>query len=182
LHRALWDLPIAQLDDRIFALPAGLARGGVTVRVAGPDDPAFFRTLFATTRSDAATLAQWPERERTAFLDSQFRFQDMHYRQAYDGADFLVIACENKPVGRLILDRRGRDWWIVDIGLLPDERGRGLGSAILRGVQAAAVQAAAAKLSLHVEHGNRALALYKRLGFAETGDTGSHIAMVWAIS
>ncbi len=166
----------------MFALSDEAARDGLTLRPAEPGDRAFFRALFATTRLDAPILAQWPAAERDRFLDSQFQFQDQHYRGVYAAADFLVIAQHGAPAGRLILERGAETWLIVDIGLLPQLRGRGLGETLLKAIQRGAAAAGAASVTLNVEVGNRARDLYTRLGFAETDDSGTHIAMEWRSS
>ncbi|HXC54207.1 MAG TPA: GNAT family N-acetyltransferase [Rhizomicrobium sp.] len=167
----------------MFALPEALARDGLALRPAAAADRPFLRALFATARLDAPLLAQWPEPQREAFLDSQFHFQDVHYRRFFESADFLIVARHAVPVGRLILDRGASEWRIVDISFLPQTRGQGIGTALLEALIAAAADAGAARVSLHVEIGNRAQALYRRLGFAASADAGddevgTHLAMV----
>ncbi|MEJ0026240.1 MAG: GNAT family N-acetyltransferase [Rhizomicrobium sp.] len=149
------------------------------MRDAEAGDVPFLRALFGSARPDAQVLASWPAQQRELFLDDQFRFQSMHYRRVYEHADFLIVEREGKPVGRLILDRRPDDWRIVDISLLPQSRGRGLGTALLRAVQREAVSAGAKTVSLSVENANPARALYARLGFVEGEDGGTHLAMAW---
>lgn len=162
-----------------FALSADVTKQGVTVRAAGPGDRPFFRALFATARVDAPILAQWPAAQREPFLDSQFLFQERHYGMVHAGADYLAIERHGELAGRLILDRAAKDWCIVDIALAPALRGSGLGALLLKEVQAAAKEQGAERIVLHVEIGNRARALYERLGFVETDDVGTHIAMEW---
>ena len=61
----------------------------------------------------------------------------------------------------------------VSVGVLPELRGRGVGSALLRALSAAA-DADGAGLSLSVERDNPAVRLYRRLGFVEVaGDDGA---------
>lgn len=167
----------------MFALPADLTRGGLSVRPAEPADRPFLRALFATARLDAPFLAQWPAPERDAFLDQQFHYQDTFFRDVYREADFLVIAQDTDPVGRLILERGAVDWNVIDIALMPASRGRGWGTALLNAVHAAATAAGAQGVSLNVERGNPAHGLYARLGFVEfESDNDTHIAMTWSVS
>ena len=66
----------------------------------------------------------------------------------------------------------------MDITLLPEHRGKGLGGQIM---QYLLDDAAAAKklLSIHVERNNPAIHLYERLGFQRIGDTGMYYLMEW---
>lgn len=163
----------------MIGLPPEWSRDGYALRRARARDRNFQRTLFAVARPDAALIAQWPAAQRDAFLDSQFALQDVHYRRYYAGADYFIVTRHGTSIGRLILHRGRRDWRLIDIGLMPEQRGQGLGTALLRAVQTACAAAGAETLGLHVEFGNRARGLYARLGFVATGDTGTHIEMAW---
>jgi ribosomal protein S18 acetylase RimI-like enzyme len=165
----------------VLQLPSNLAASGLTIRRSDPGDARFLRALYATARTDAMLLATLPAPHRDAFLDDQFRFQDIHYRRYFGGADFLVMEQHGTPIGRLILDQTNADWQIVDIALIPALRGQGIGRALLQSILDAAVRARAASVILQVEAGNRARALYARLGFVETGDSGLHVTMVWTV-
>lgn len=78
------------------------------------------------------------------------------------------------------MQRAQREWRLIDIGLLPDRRRQGLGTALIRALQVACESAGAQRLILQVETGNAARGLYVRLGFCQTGDMGSHIEMAWS--
>ena len=160
-------------------LPREWAGKGYALRPARARDRAFQCSLFGLCRPDAQLIAQWPPAQRDAFLASQFALQDIHYRRFYEGADYFILTRGSARIGRLILHRSAREWRVVDIGLMPEERGRGLGAALLRALQASCAAAGVATLALQVEFGNRARRLYARLGFVETENTDVHIAMQW---
>jgi ribosomal protein S18 acetylase RimI-like enzyme len=63
---------------------------------------------------------------------------------------------------------------IVDIALLPDYRGNGIGTALLRDLFSEA-DAAGKTVTIHVERFNPALRLYERLGFALAEDKGVYL-------
>ncbi len=65
---------------------------------------------------------------------------------------------------------------IADFEMLPAWRGRGIGTALLRGVIAAA-EARGLPVRLRVLHGNRARNLYERLGFSVETVTTTHALM-----
>lgn len=148
------------------------------MRPARPADREFERRLFESARPDAAVLAGWPAATRRPFLDQQFQFQTTHYAGEYPRAERLIVTAKGAPVGRLIVERTGLPWQIVDIALLPSARRRGLGGALLGAVLAVAARAAA-EVALTVEQGNPAQRLYERLGFTVTADTPPHRTMEW---
>lgn len=83
---------------------------------------------------------------------------------------------QNIAVGRLYVDRWTREIRIMDIALLPEHRGAGIGTRLLRELQEEA-RAAGKALSIHVEKFNPALRLYERLGFRAREDKGVYLLM-----
>ena len=59
----------------------------------------------------------------------------------------------------------------MDIALLPEYRGRGIGTALLEELLVEA-DATGRRVTIHVERFNPARRLYERLGFVEAGDPG----------
>lgn len=108
----------------------------------------------------------------------QFEAQDLHYRTHYPNARFQLIVHEGRRVGRLYLHEAGEEIRIMDIALLPEARGCGIGSLLLREILA---QAAASNrvVTLHVEFNNPARRLYDRLGFRHVADEGVYLRMEW---
>ena len=153
-----------------FVAPAGLA-----VRPRTPADTEFFAALYASTRAAELAPVPWPDDAKRAFLRSQFEAQTRHYDLHYADAEFLVIERDGQPIGRLILFWGERDLRVVDIALIPACCGLGLGTALLRAVQAQAT----GSVSIHVERFNPALRLYQRLGFVHEEDTGVYYRMRW---
>jgi ribosomal protein S18 acetylase RimI-like enzyme len=84
-------------------------------------------------------------------------------------------------VGRFYLDRSTSVWHVIDIGFVPEARGQGLGSVLLKWTQAAAIEAGVAAIDLQVAVTNwRAEKLYRALGFQTDGSAeGFHQRMVW---
>ena len=80
-----------------------------------------------------------------------------------------VIEVDGRPAGLWKLWRRQDAWWILQVQLMPDHQGRGIGAALIRGLQAQA-RAAGMPLRLKVLRTNPARRLYERLGFVIVGD------------
>ena len=120
----------------------------------------------------------WDKNQKDAFLRAQFDAQDRWYRENYTGASFDVVLVDGERAGRLYLNRGDSEIRIVDIALLPDHRGNGVGSALLRDLLAEA-DAAGKRVTIHVERQNRALGLYERLGFHQAGEQGVYLRMEW---
>jgi GNAT superfamily N-acetyltransferase len=161
-----------------FALPRSLAARGFTLRPESEGDMPFLRRLYATTRAAELALTDWSDAQKLAFTDSQFGFQRHHYRTYYPATEWGVLEDNGVPIGRLYLERRVSTLLILDIALLPQWRGRGLGTALMEWVCAQA-RAAGKTVTIAVEKYNRAQTLYRRLGFREVADQGVHWDMEW---
>src|SRR5204863_7184088 len=101
-----------------------------------------------------------------------------HYQKHYVGSEFFVIEQAGTAIGRLYLAQWTSEHRIVDIALLPEHRGRGLGTAILSDLLDQAGRAGKA-VTIHVEKFNPALSLYRRLGFVPIGEEGAYHLMRW---
>jgi len=161
-----------------FALPAALAARGFALRPETDADTAFLRHLYASTRAAELAVTDWSDAQKLAFTDSQFGFQRHHYRTYYPATEWGVLEENDVPMGRLYLDRRVTTLLVIDIALLPQWRGRGLGTALLEWVCAQA-RAAGKSVTVAVEKYNRAQTLYRRLGFREMSDEGMYWDMEW---
>jgi ribosomal protein S18 acetylase RimI-like enzyme len=161
-----------------FALPAALLSQGFRLRPETDADIPFLMRLYASTREEELKLVDWSDEQKQAFLASQFQAQRHHYRTYIEGCAFDVIEHTGTPAGRLYLDARKTRLHIVDIALLPDWRGRGIGTAILEALQAAG-SASGRAVDIFVEKFNPALRLYRRLGFTAISDHEVYLEMEW---
>ncbi len=91
---------------------------------------------------------------------------------------FDVILLDAEAVGRLYVARWTGELRNVDIALLPEVCNGGMGTTLLRELQAEAA-AAGKPLRIHVERFNPALRLYERLGFRLIEDRGVYLFLEW---
>jgi ribosomal protein S18 acetylase RimI-like enzyme len=158
------------------------APAGLSLRRTTDADLAFLAAVYASTRHEELAAVPWSDEQKAAFLRWQFDNQHQYYRQYYPACEFLVIEKPNgsaaEPIGRLYIDRWADQIRIVDVALLPAYRGSGLGGALLRSILAEG-QASGLPVTIHVEANNRALALYRRLGFRHVDSNGVYYLMRW---
>ncbi|NJN47556.1 MAG: GNAT family N-acetyltransferase [Candidatus Competibacteraceae bacterium] len=155
------------LIDRLAAsLPAEVA-----LRDETDADRDFMTQLYASTRAEELAVVSWPEAVKQRFLRSQCELQRDHYRKHYPSARFWVIERHNQPIGRLYLQQGASELRIMDIALLPEQRGRGIGNVLMTGLLAHA-RTLGTSVTLHVEPLNPAQRLYSRLGFRLLEDRG----------
>jgi ribosomal protein S18 acetylase RimI-like enzyme len=148
----------------------------LALRPAGPDDVAFLFRVYASTRTEELAPVPWSDEQKRAFLAMQFDVQDRYYRAQFPGAVFQVILLDGRPAGRLYVDHRDEELRIIDIALLPEHRGAGVGGTLVRGLLDEATQAGK-PVRIHVERFNPALRLYARLGFERVADTGIYFLL-----
>jgi ribosomal protein S18 acetylase RimI-like enzyme len=162
----------ATLTDRV----RGPLAGSIGLRPAALADEPFLYRVFASDRALLLGLVDWDDDQKAALLRMQFVAQNASYRQAFPGSAYEVILKDGEPAGRLFVHRGTDLIRVVDIGLLPEHRNRGIGGALLKAVLDEAAEADKT-VRLRVESLNRAVRLYKRLDFASIGTDGAHIEM-----
>ncbi|TMD07287.1 MAG: GNAT family N-acetyltransferase [Chloroflexi bacterium] len=150
----------------------------MTLRPAVAADAEFLYRVFASTREHELALAGLPAAQIEALLRMQFAAQTHQYRAAYPGAEDSVILVDGAPAGRLRVFRDGEEILLLDIALLPEHRGRGIGRAAIQELQVEA-SAFGVPVCLHVARTNAATALYRSLGFQVEGGDDVYQAMTW---
>jgi ribosomal protein S18 acetylase RimI-like enzyme len=151
----------------------------ITLRQAEPQDRELLLTIYGSTRADELALTGWDEAAKQGFIEMQFALQAQYYYDVYPEADYLVILSDERPAGRLYLQRWEREIRIIDIAILPEFRNQGIGTGLLHDLFKEATEEGK-RVSIHVEKLNPALRLYERLGFRPIEDKGVYLLMEWS--
>jgi ribosomal protein S18 acetylase RimI-like enzyme len=139
----------------------------------------FLLRVYGSTREEElAMVVDWTAEQKESFVRQQFGAQHAWYQEHYVGASFEVILVDGVPAGRLYVHRRPAEIRLVDIAFLPEFRGGGLGTSILRELLAEG-EAAGKPVTIHVEIYNPAMRLYERLGFRPIEDRGPYRLLEW---
>jgi ribosomal protein S18 acetylase RimI-like enzyme len=150
----------------------------ISLRPITREDDAFLARVYASSRAEELAITDWSEEQKGDFCRRQFDAQSAYYAANYQDASFQIIERDGMPIGRLYVARWEKEIRIVDITLLPEFRGSGIGTKLLRDLQEEA-RTAGKSLTIHVERFNRALTLYQRLGFRQVEDKGVYLLMEW---
>jgi ribosomal protein S18 acetylase RimI-like enzyme len=127
--------------------------------------------VYASTRQEELAVTGWTQEQIDAFLEMQFEAQRRHWRGNYHDTEWDIIEVDGEPAGRLYVSRWPDQIHIVDIALVPDFRGRGIGTKLLRELLEEGA-ASGRPVRIFVEVNNPAMTLYQRLGFTPIGEEG----------
>lgn len=149
-----------------------------TLRTVTNADEEFLYRLYQATHGQQFTLLPLAREQREALVRMQFNAQRSGYRQQYPASQDFVIEVDGESAGRVWLDESGGwELHLVDIAVLPNYQGRGLGAAVLRQILKKA-SASSKRARLHVARINvRAFDFYRRLGFEVKGGDEVYIEM-----
>jgi ribosomal protein S18 acetylase RimI-like enzyme len=150
----------------------------LTLRPVQEQDEALLFEIYSSSRAEEMALVPWDAATRQAFLQMQFSAQQKHYRAYFPDAQHDMILSEGQSVGRLYVDRRETEIRILDLTLLPETRGRSIGTLVIQDLMKEAAHSNKS-LSIHVESFNRSLELFQRLGFVKTDESGVSWLMEW---
>jgi len=149
----------------------------IVLRPAVPEDEEFLFKVYVGTRLDEVAAWGWDKAQQEMFLRLQFKAQQFHYDD-FDDSGKSIIMDDDRPIGRVIINRYTEYLHLADIALLPEYRNSGIGTKVLNDLLAEGKQKGLPVL-LEVAKTNRAGQLYKRLGFEITSDIGMHFKMEW---
>jgi len=155
--------------ERGFPVPRNLIAQRLSLRPFTDEDMPFLLAAYAASRKDEKDLFGWQDAQWEDFISMQFEFQHTQYMRSYCNPSFDIIICDNKPAGRLYVDRAGTEIRVIDIIIMPEFRRQGIAAHLFAGLISEA-DVAGIPLSLHVEHNNPIMPYYKRLGFEARAD------------
>lgn len=150
----------------------------VTLRPVQPADEEFLLRVYASTRSAELALVPWTPEQKTVFVRMQFEAQRKHYQARYPRSEYSVIAHQGRDVGRLWRVSEPDGIHILDLTLLPECRGAGIGAALLRRLQREAAGSGLG-LFIYVESAGPALPVFEHLGFRREKEEGIQWLLHW---
>lgn len=151
---------------------------GLSCRLKSETDLPFIERLYRTTREEELAMTGWPEEFKRQFIAQQQFAQNRHFELAHPRAEQLLIEQAGAPIGRIYIENRDAELWLIDIALLPEHRGGGIGTALLLDLLEQG-QALGKPVGLTVFKANPARHLYERLGFVAVADGGGYDRMEW---
>ena len=135
------------------------------VRPAVPQDEQFLYQLVRQVLYEQLLAGLWEPALRDNLLDMQARAKCSYYAAAFPRAENAIIMLDDQPVGRLLVDRSGAFYNLIDISVLSKHRSSGIGTRLILGLcMEAEMMGKSVRLYVSVTN-PRAAALYKRLGF-----------------
>lgn len=140
-----------------------------------PDDENFLQDVYATTRDDVQYLP-WDESLKREFILMQYRAQKAHYDEYYKNSVHYIVIYDGRPAGRYWMDYGKEDIRLVDMSILPEYRGHGIGTELFKYAFERSGELGLPCV-LHVMKEHRSIPMYKRLGFRIIGETGVHDKM-----
>ncbi len=150
----------------------------IKLRPSVPEDENFLVAVYGSTRQQELAMVPWTDEQKEAFIRFQLQAQLTHYQTEYPNAEYSIILFEAQPVGRLYLDRREAEIRIMDITLLPEHRGKGVSSPIIRHLMEEA-SASGKKLSINLDKLSQSQPIFEQFGFKPSEDSGFHVLYVW---
>jgi ribosomal protein S18 acetylase RimI-like enzyme len=141
---------------------------GISLHTASAGDTEFLMSVYASTRQEEMASWGWDPKQQASFIRMQFDVRHRGYLAAYPTAETSLISVGDIPVGSIIIFRGTGEIRLLDIALLPESRGRGIGAELIRMLISEATRSGS-PLRLSVRRGNRAAHLYERLGLVARG-------------
>jgi len=143
----------------------GRERVTIDCRTETPHDEPFIRRLVEQTIAEELGADTWPEPLRTSVVRLQYDARRSAARAASGAVTSEIITADGEDAGWLLTADLPAELRIVEIMILPQRRGRGLGSAAIdRVLDRAGRDHKPVRLVVSCTNA-RAIRLYERLGF-----------------
>ena len=148
----------------------------INLRPVESSDHPFLLELYTSTRIEEVAARGWDVLQQQAFMRMQYRAQEWQYRGQLNQTEDNLILDGEQPIGRILISNERGHIHLADIALLDAYRGRGIGTELVKALQAKAARAGKA-IRLTALQSSRAVALFKRLGFKVVGEQAHSLEM-----
>lgn len=142
------------------------------------DDEPFLYEVYVSTRRKEIDSWGWSVEQIQHFLEMQWCAQQTSYRQQFPEASHCIILSDDKYVGRLLTENLPEHHHLIDISILPNFQGKGVGTFLITQLQQKAKEENKSVI-LQVFQTNPARDLYERLGFQVMSADEIYLKMRW---
>jgi len=142
------------------------------------DDEPFLYEVYVSTRRKEIDSWGWSAEQIQHFLEMQWCAQQTSYRQQFPDASHCIILSDDKYVGRLLTENLPEHHHLIDISILPNFQGKGVGTFLITQLQQKAKEENKSVI-LQVFQTNPARDLYERLGFQVMSADEIYLKMRW---
>ena len=135
--------------------------------------------LYCEGRKGEVASFGWAENGALAFLRMQFEARETAYRFQFPALVDEIVLLEGEPVGRVLTSVEDGKLLLVDIAVLAAHQRSGIGTNVVRCLQAKAASESKPVL-LRVDKTNLpAIGFYKKLGFVVDDESQIQYSMSW---
>ncbi len=147
----------------------------LSLRPEAEADEPFLRRLITGAICQELGAESWPEAMRNQLLEIQYSARRLHLRNLFPNGDSSIVLLDGVEAGWVFVARLQDEVRLVEILLLPEHRGNGTGTELIRQLIASA-GARPVRLSVSARN-TLAIRLYERLGFQPAGGDEVYIQM-----
>jgi ribosomal protein S18 acetylase RimI-like enzyme len=158
----------------------------MSLRPSRAEDEPFIRQLRGQIDSERLFMNYWHgeqvEKVKTQLLDLQYSARHAHQNAIKARAETKenIIEMDSSPAGLFVVSGGRSELRLVEISLLPEWRGKGIGKIIITSTMQECTRTGR-RLLLCVEKTNvAAIGLYHSLGFYNIEDSMAHYVMEWS--
>jgi GNAT superfamily N-acetyltransferase len=142
--------------------------GTLTLRTVTPEDRELLFRIYASARDEELAIVPFSPQEKKAFLRMQFATRERSFAERFPPEDHLIVEVDGEPVGYFWIHRQESELRLVDVALLAEHRGLGVGTELMTTLIAEAKDRRL-PVRLSVPATGTARRFYERFGFTAVG-------------
>jgi ribosomal protein S18 acetylase RimI-like enzyme len=156
-------------------LPSAAATA--SLQPAAPEDEEFLFAVFAAARTPDFSSIGWDRARLDALLRLQFRARERSYAAWFPDSHPAIVMAGGRGAGCVRLARSSHEYRLVNIELLPEFQGKGIGRAVVKEFLDEAARMGK-PVRLRVAKSNSgSVRFHRRLGFRICGFEGVYLEM-----
>lgn len=151
----------------------------IDFRPVADSDLLFLSSLYASTLEEEITKLPWSVEQKIKYVSKGFVAQHNYFKNEFGGAEFNIVLENGVAIGRMYVDRSEYEIRVIDVTLLPESRGKGVGQVLMKSLLDESIERGV-PISLLVEKNSPAISFYRRLGFGYVKGQGAYQLFKWS--
>jgi GNAT superfamily N-acetyltransferase len=155
--------------------------GMLSVRpeTGGPSEEAFLYLLFASIKAPEMSLMPVDAQQKEFLLQMQYKSMNYTYRNRFPKARFEIVELDRWPIGRVVTDVQKTCVYYVDIALMPQAHGKGIGTALMSAMLAEPRRLGLPARAKVLSHNIPSLRMFERFGFTRVATKVPYVDLEW---
>jgi len=151
----------------------------VRPEAGGEPEKAFLYLLFSSIKAPEMAFMPVDAKQKEFLLQMQFTSMNATYRHRFPKARFEIVELDRWPIGRIVTDVQKDCVYYVDVALMPQASGAGIGTALMAAMLEEPRRLGLPARAKVLNYNLPSLHMFQGLGFTKVAANAPYLDLEW---